>query len=200
MMMTRQDLIHLNYGHSQLLIESSYFGLALGDLERQVVLLGGETADGSTAAAARGLGRLRRRDGDLDNAVRKVVAFANEPLQVADEHGVEVVAHCFVESLGVVQVGAIPNLVRIIGDLQQKRDSVNIFWKLHVRPNERSAYAFIETIVRPHVSLIRTIISASATIVHGSNQPLYLDLITKLYYLRHSRGRQVPYFAIPLIF
>ena len=127
MMMTRQDLIHLNYGHSQLLIESSYFGLALGDLERQVVLLGGETADGSTAAAARGLGRLRRRDGDLDNAVRKVVAFANEPLQVADEHGVEVVAHCFVESLGVVQVGAIPNLVRIIGDLQQKRDSVNFF-------------------------------------------------------------------------
>ena len=121
MMMTRQDLIHLNYGHSQLLIESPYFGLAFGDLERQVVLLGSETADSPAAAAAgHSLGRLRGRDGDFDNAVRKVVAFPNEPLQVADEHGVEVVAHCLVESLRVVQLVAVPNLVRIIRDLHRR--------------------------------------------------------------------------------
>ena len=116
--MSRESLMNLEQDHSQLLIESPYLGLALGDLERQVVLLRRETADGATAAGRR-LGRLRGRDGDFDNAVRKIIALANESLEVANEHGVEVVAHRVIESRGVVQVGAVPNLVRIVGDLRR---------------------------------------------------------------------------------
>ena len=101
-----------------------------------MVLLGRETADGSANVADRSLGGLWGCYGDLGNAVRIVIPFAYKPLQVAYENAVEIVAHCVVESLGVVQVGAIPNLVGIVGDLQQvEREKLN-------SPNEWNTHAF----------------------------------------------------------
>ena len=103
-----------------------------------MVLLGRETADGSANVADRSLGGGCY--GDLGNAVRIVIPFAYKPLQVAYENAVEIVAHCVVESLGVVQVGAIPNLVGIVGDLQQvEREKLN---KTSNSPNEWNTHAF----------------------------------------------------------
>ena len=77
-----------------------------------MVLLRSKTPDGPTAAAAAAaddvgavrshLGWLRGCDGDLDNAVRQVIALSNEPLQVADEHRVEIVSHRFIEPRRVI--------------------------------------------------------------------------------------------------
>ena len=105
-----------------------------------MVLLGRETANGSTNVADRSLGGLWGCYGDFGNAVRIVVPFAHKPLQVAYENAVQIVAHCIVESLGVVQVVAIPNLVGIVGDLQQvEREKLN---KTSSPPNEWNTHSF----------------------------------------------------------